>query len=761
MRIVIVSNRLPFTVSFGGGQPRFTASSGGLTTGLWSFLERSRADAAHAVDFIWVGWPGTNVPPDQEAAVREFGEANFKSSPVFLPEESIDRFYLGFCNRTLWPLFHYFTTLTRFEENYWQEYQRANQVFAEALMRIIQPDDLVWIHDYHLMLLPRLVRAKFPDAAIGFFLHIPFPSYEVFRMLPRPWRTEIIEGLLGAGLIGFHTHDYVRDFLTSVLRTVGYEHHLGSLSLRDRVVKVDTFPMGIDFERFAQAAATSNTETCVAELRAKYKGQKIIFSVDRLDYTKGIVNRLRGYDLFLKRNPEWHGKVVFIVSVAPSRIGVRSYQAMKQELEETVGRIVGAYGNVHWTPLLYQFRDIAFEEIVPLYRLCDVALISPLRDGMNLVAKEFIASRPDQTGVLILSEMAGAAKEMGEALIINPFHPDDFARALEQALSMPIEEQVRRNHILQNRLRLYDVNRWGDEFVQAILSTQKTEAARLARSFTGKAWSALRDQYRSSARRVLFLDYDGTLVDFAATPDQARPDAELIEILFSLSADPRNDVVILSGRQRSNLEEFFGGLNLSMVAEHGAWLRRKGSDWRMLKTMTTDWKDRVRPILQVYVDRLPGALLEEKEYSLAWHYRRADPEQGSVRAKELLDDLADYTRNIDVQVLEGNKVVEIRISGINKGTAALEWLTEPAPDLILSIGDDWTDEDAFRALPPTACTVRVGVAKTAASFFLTSHTAVRWVLRELIAVALEHPGKFKAAPPHTRMLEAAGATKTR
>jgi trehalose 6-phosphate synthase/phosphatase len=761
MRIVIVSNRLPFTVSTEEGQPRFTPSSGGLTTGLWSYLECSRADVAKSFDFLWVGWPGTNVAPGHEAAVREFGEAKFNSSPIFLSEESMERFYFGFCNRTLWPLFHYFTTLTRFEENYWQEYQRANHAFADALMDILRPDDLVWIHDYHLMLLPRLVRAKFPSTPIGFFLHIPFPSYEVFRMLPRPWRAEIIEGLLGAGLIGFHTHDYARDFLTSVLRTVGYEHHLGELTLQDRVVKVDTFPMGIDFKRFEQAAVTSQTETSVKELRAKCQGQKIIFSVDRLDYTKGIINRLRGYDLFLKRNPEWHGKVVFIVSVAPSRIGVRSYQAMKQELEETVGRIVGAYGDLRWTPVLYQFRNLAFEEIVPLYRLCDVALITPLRDGMNLVAKEFIASRPDQTGVLILSEMAGAAKEMGEALIINPFHLDDFARALEQALSMSAEEQISRNCILQNRLRRYDVHRWADEFVQAMLSTQKTEAAWLTRSLSGKAWSSLRDQYRTSARRILFLDYDGTLVPFASTPNQARPDAELLEILHRLSADPLNDVVILSGRQRRDLEEFFAGITLSMVAEHGAWLRRKGGHWQLHKTMTTDWKDRVRPILQLYVDRLPGALLEEKEYSLVWHYRRADPEQAFVRAKELLDDLAEYTRNIDVQVLEGNKVVEMRNSGVNKGAAALEWLTDPAPDFILSIGDDSTDEDVFRVLPPTACSVRVGVAKTAATFFLTNHTAVRRVLRGLITDAREQPEELRIGPLHTKMEEASGEFKPR
>jgi trehalose 6-phosphate synthase/phosphatase len=731
MRLVVVSNRLPFTVSIKEKTPQFKPSAGGLTTGLWSYLDSRALDGVDRPDYVWMGWPGISIAPEHEAAVRTYGAQQFKSGPIFMPEENMDRFYLGFCNRTLWPLFHYFPTLTRYEEENWQEYRNVNRIFAEAVVNALRPDDILWIHDYHLMLLPKLVREKFPEMPIGFFLHIPFPSWEIFRMLPRAWREEIIEGLLGASLIGFHTHDYARDFLTSVLRTAGYEHQLGSLTLRDRVVKVDTFPMGIDFERFARAAAAPETEARVAELREKCVGQKVIFSVDRLDYTKGLLNRLRGYDLFLKRNPQWHGKVVFVLSVAPSRIGVESYQAMKQELERIVGRIVGAYGTVHWTPLIYQYRYLGFDEIVPLYRLCDVALISPLRDGMNLVAKEFIASRPDQTGVLILSEMAGAAKEMGEALIINPFHNEDFARALEQALAMPVEEQVRRNQLLQERLRRYNVNRWADDFIQAMLATQKTEAARRARSLTGKAQVALVQQYKLAAHRALLLDYDGTLVPFAEDPKLAQPDAELLNLLAVLGADPANEVVIISGRPRRDLEEWFGKLPVALVAEHGVWLRHQNADWKMLKTLTTEWKERVRPILQLYVDRLPGALLEEKEFSLAWHYRRADPEQASLRAKELVDDLAGYTRNIDVQVLEGNKVIEMRNTGVTKGTAAMEWLTGHAPDFVLAIGDDWTDEDLFRALPPTACSVRIGFANTAARYYLNNHTAVRRVLREL------------------------------
>jgi trehalose 6-phosphate synthase/phosphatase len=725
MRLVIVYNRLPFTVSMTEGGPAFSPSPGGLATGLSSYL------AGLGRDFVWFGWPGTNVAPEHQQTVRDYGENHFRVSPIFLPEQSVERFYHGFCNKTLWPLFHYFPTLVRYEEEYWREYQRVNRLFAEELAQSLRPDDIVWVQDYQLMLLPGLLRERFPTMPIGFFLHIPFPSFELFRLLPTEWRTEIIEGLLGASLLGFHTHDYTRHFLSCALRSAGYEHQLGTLTVRDRAVKADTFPMGIDFERFAAAAASPETEAQVAQLRARCQGQKVIFSIDRLDYTKGLINRLRGYDLFLKQHPEWHGKVTFVVSVAPSRTGVETYQAMREELEQTVGRIVGRHGNVHWTPLIYQYCNVGLEELVALYRFCDVALITPLRDGMNLVAKEFIASRPDQTGVLILSEMAGAAKEMGEALIINPFHKEEFADALAKALTMPREEQIRRNQILQERLRRYDVNRWADDFMQGLRATRQTEEAHRARALTGRSLATFLHRFRAANKRALFLDYDGTLVPIREAPRLARPDPELFELLGGLAADPGNQVVIVSGRSRKDLEDWLGHLPLTLIAEHGIWLRGKDADWRPLKIISSEWKERVRPILQLYVDRLPGALLEEKEFSLAWHFRRADPEQAFVRARELLDDLADYTRNIDVQVLEGDKVLEIRRTNVTKGTAALEWLAINEPDFVLAIGDDRTDEDLFHALPAAAFTIRVGMARTAASYHLGNYGAVRRLLREL------------------------------
>ncbi len=735
MRLVNISNRLPFTVTVKDGKLRFKDSPGGLTTGLWSYLEHAKQTGAGPVDSLWIGWPGSTIAEEFHEKVKARALKEYKAHPVFLTEDAMNRFYLGFCNKTIWPLFHYFPTYATYEEENWQEYRQVNQAFFEAVRDQLQPGDVVWVHDYQLMLLPKLIREHFPTQSIGFFLHIPFPSFEVFRVLPSAWRTELLEGLLGASVVGFHTHDYTRHFLSCVLRTLGREHHLGQITLRERTVKADTFPMGVNFDKFDETARSADVEERLIKLKDKFAGRKLIFSADRLDYTKGLINRLKGYELFLQRNRSWHGQVTLALAIAPSRTGVETYQTMKRELDEWVGRIHGQYGNIHWTPIIYQYRTMSFAQLVSMYRYCDVALVTPLRDGMNLVAKEFLATRVDQTGVLILSEMAGASKEMGEALLINPFHETEIADALERALAMPEEEQKRRNQIMQDRLRRYNVVRWAEDFMNALQRTEKSQMAALAKYFGAAAQQTARAAYAQAKHRAILLDYDGTLISFVQDPQKAEPDAELLQLLTSLANDPANEVVIISGRPRADLERWLGRLPLHFIAEHGVWLKPKAGEWRQLKILSSEWKDQLRPILQLYVDRLPGALVEEKEYSLVWHYRRADPEQGSLRAKELLDDLADYTRNIDVQVMEGNKVIEVRSAGVNKGAGALAWLAEGDNDFLLAIGDDWTDEDMFRVLPQSAYSIRVGLENTVARFRLANAGAVRQVLRELAAVS--------------------------
>lgn len=732
MRLIIVSNRLPFTVSVGReGTLRFRPSPGGVTTGLGSWLERWQQEGENH-EYLWIGWAGGVVPPEHQPRVLEQASSRFRARPLFLEPEVMERFYFGFCNRTLWPLFHYFTSLARFEESYWKEYQQVNEAYAAAVAEVVRPGDLVWVHDYQLMLLPRLLRERFPDLAIGFFLHIPFPSSEVFQLLPTAWRARLLEGLLSANLVGFHTYDYMRHFLSCVQRFLGHEHYLGKLTLPEHMVKVDTFPMGIDFARFARGAREPATEDTVRRLRGAYPGQRIIFSVDRLDYTKGLINRLRGYDLFLRQHPEWHGRVVFLLSVAPSRTGVESYQVMKREIEQTVGAIQGAYSTESWSPLVYQYRQLDFAELVVRYRACDVALITPLRDGMNLVAKEFVACRPDRTGVLILSELAGAAREMGEALLINPYQEVEIAEALHQALTMPEEAQVQRMQALQSRLQRYDVNRWAGDFLQALVTAQQQEAGQRARFLTGDARQTLIDRYRAARHRALLLDYDGTLVELKRDATACQPDAELRQLLSTLASDPANAVAIVSGRVRADLERWLGDLPLTLVAEHGVWLRPPGEAWRMLLPVRGEWKDQIRPILQLYADRLPGAMVEEKEFSLVFHFRRSDAELASQRAKELCDDLADFTRNIEVQVLRGHKVVEVRHVNAHKGSILSAWLAEKRADFWLAIGDDWTDEDLFQALPAGAVSIRVGMGITGATYHLAHPRAVRQFLGSLI-----------------------------
>ncbi len=705
-------------------------SSGGLVSALASYIERRRAEEPD-FECVWMGWPGGSVDVEHRERVRSQALNEHGAYPVYLEDAEMDAFYHGFCNSTLWPLFHYFSSYAQYSEEQWHTYQRVNEAFCAAALELIRPGDVVWVHDYQLLLLPKLLRDHGVDAQIGFFLHVPFPSYEVFRQLPTRWRRDLLEGMLGADLVGFHTHDYTQYFLRSVFRTLGYEHHYGEIAVGAELRRADTFPIGIDYERFAQAAASPEVAALREQIERGLLGRTAIFSVDRLDYSKGILHRLRGYETFLQEHPEQRGKVVFILVVVPSRAEVKQYKRMKHELDELVGQINGAYGGVDWVPILYQYRAVDFAELVALYNLAPVALITPLRDGMNLVAKEYLASKPDGKGVLILSEMAGAARELGEALLINPNHRQEIAEALHEAVRLDPQEQVRRNRPMQERLQRYDARRWVTNFLEA-LERVKSRQGRLATHYlSGSLRHSLVERYAATRRRLVLLDYDGTLVPFASQPELAAPDPALLELMANLAADPYNRLFIISGRDRRTLDAWFANIPLCIIAEHGAWLRGAAREWSQFKPLASDWKEHLAPLLRLYVDRVPGSLLEEKDFSLAWHYRRADPELGAGRAKELIDELVGYTANFDVQVLEGKKVVEVRNSGVNKGSAALECVALVEPDFILAAGDDQTDEDLFRALPRSAYTIRVGIPHSHAAYHLKDHVEVRRLLADL------------------------------
>jgi trehalose 6-phosphate synthase/phosphatase len=730
-RLVIVSNRLPFSVSVDNGKILFHESAGGLVTGLASFMQSRRRTPALSMEHLWVGWTGSTVEVSLQGQLIREALGSFQSYPVFLSEEQMEKFYLGFCNSTIWPLFHYFPTFTEYQPNFWEQYKQINRIFCDALEDVVRPNDILWIHDYHLMLLPRLLKARRPQVSVGFFLHIPFPSFEVFRLLPGEWRREILEGLLGADLIGFHTYEYTHHFLQCVLRILGYEHHMAQLLAPDHVVKVDTFPMGIDFEKFSAAPAEPDTQREAQALRSTLSEFKMILSVDRLDYSKGILNRLEGYDLFLESNPQFHAKVVLLMIVVPSRIGVVQYDRMKRQVEERVGKINGRFGRVGWTPVMYQYRHVPFSSLAAFYSVSDVCLVTPLRDGMNLVAKEYVATRNDGTGVLILSEMAGSAKELPEAIIINPNNRAEIAGALKEALETPLEEQKRRNKIMQRRLKRYHVTRWANDFLNNLVALREVQEHIEAKLLSPQARRTIIEQYKKSRRRAFFMDYDGTLTPLVKSPAMAKPDESRLALLRSLAADPANDIIITSGRDRQTLQQWFGDLKVGLVAEHGAWFRKPSESWQLFKPFSVAWKRQLLPILEIYADRLPGAFVEEKENSAAWHYRSADPEQAGFLAAELTDHLLSLISKTDLHVRQGSKVVELTNAGVDKGSAALKWIIEKDYDFIMAVGDDLTDEDLFRVLPDWAVSIRVGIAGTHAQHNLRSDAEVIELLQSL------------------------------
>jgi trehalose 6-phosphate synthase/phosphatase len=663
----------------------------------------------------------------------------YSAHPVFLSADESQAFYDGFCNQTLWPLFHYFPSQVSYDDDAWASYQHINEVFGDAVLAMAKPGDIVWVHDYHLLLLPALLRRRSPQLRVGFFLHIPFPAHEVFRLLPERWRSAILHGLLGADLIGFHTHDYTQHFLSCLRRILGYEHNMGHIALTDRLVTVDTFPMGVEFEVFTSRAHEPMVVRQQKEFRQSLAQCRAILSVDRLDYTKGIANRLLGYQVFLEAHPQWRGKVALVMIVVPSRTTVPEYQKMKSRVDELVGAINGKFGTLTWTPVVYQYKAFPQHDLVPLYGACDVMLVTPLRDGMNLVAKEYVASRVDGTGVLILSEMAGAACELGEAITVNPNDIGGLAQALREALEMPAVTQEQRMASMRDRLRRYDVVRWAGEF----FDTLKESAWRLGRRLLAPAVRAqLVSHFRAAHRRLILCDYDGTLVPLQATPEQAQPGNELLGTLGQLAR--LAEVVIVSGRPRLTLEAWFGSLDVSLVAEHGAWIRERGQDWTGGMRLGGDWKPEVEEFMERYVDLLPGAFVEKKECTLAWHYRRADPELGSRRARELVDHLSSLTRASDLKVVEGNKVIEIRPSGVSKASACQRFLS-PEYDFVVAIGDDTTDEDLFKALPATAYSIRVGLAPSSARFHVLNQSSA---LELVEALATSRDGNEEGTVSH-------------
>ncbi|MEZ7505998.1 bifunctional alpha,alpha-trehalose-phosphate synthase (UDP-forming)/trehalose-phosphatase [Flavobacterium sp. Arc2] len=734
-KTIIVSNRLPVDLKYDEDKLVVKSSSGGLATGMKSVHREGNG--------IWIGWSGlaNEDMSDLQKAEVDAALAKEKCVQVPLTNSDIDNYYYGFSNTALWPLFHYFQAYTEFELNHWESYVEVNQKFADVVLESVNDGDTVWVHDYQLLLLPEMLREKNPTLTIGFFLHIPYPSYELFRTCP--WRNELLQGMLGADLIGFHTYDYARHFLSSVGRIKDVEINFNEISYGNRIIKVDSFPMGIDYNRYHNAALEHDKypEDSKSELMKSIDfhnrsndESKLILSIDRMDYTKGIPNRIKSFEYFLNKYPEYKGKVRLVMLAVPSRENVAQYQLLKRETDELVGRINGDLSTISWTPIWYFYRSLPFDELIDLYVSSDVAMVTPVRDGMNLVAKEYVASRTKENGVLILSEMAGAAKEMHEALIVNPNNFDQIADCLKEALEMPAEEQKTRLEALQKRISRYDVERWAGEFLKALKVAKEAVPIQVAKKLTPNKIEEIGLHYKTATKKLLLLDYDGTLVGFKNNPIDASPSQELYDLLDKINRDENTEVAIISGRDRKTLEGWFGSKSYTLVTDHGAWLRKIGEDWVALDHLKSQWKENIRPVLEAFTDSTPGALIEEKEYSLAWHYRKADAEMAALRTMELKHVLKSLLFNNSLSVLDGNKVLEVKNSNINKGRAATSLISNTKYDFIFAMGDDWTDEFMFEELPESAYTVKVGNVKTVANYFIKDNTEVLGLLDNITSL---------------------------
>ncbi len=724
-RLIIVSNRLPITASRKDGRIEFQGSSGGRANGMGSFYRKHNS--------LWVGWPGLVLkkPKEEKKVIEEYLNSH-SCYPVYLSQYDVENYYYGFANRTLWPLFHYFTESTEFNSAQWEAYKKANRQFYETLLNVVKPNDTVWVHDYHLMLLPKMLRDRFPDLTIGFFLHIPFPSSEIFGLLP--WRREILEGLLGADLIGFHTYDHLRHFLVSVHRILGYDYALGYIYAGDRMVRADTFPISIDFNRYAEAHNIPEVQKEIRKIRRRVGSNKVILSIDRLDYTKNIPMRLKAFDQFLTRYPSYREKVTMIVVAVPSRTKVSRYAALKREVDELVGYVNSKHGTIGWMPIWYLYRSLPFNTLAALYNVADVALVTPLRDGMNLIAKEYVASRVDGTGVLILSEMAGAAKELSEAIIVSPTNLEELVEAIRIALTMPPEEQIKRNETMRERIRIYDVHRWANDFVNSLLKVKETQERNTAVKLDEKVMKEIKQRYKAAKTRLIILDYEGTLIEYKVRPTEAYPDDEVLEILESLAEDERNKVVLFSGRDKDTIDEWFKDLRVHIYAENGLWYRSPDGNWNLIEPVKPTWKDEIRAILKLYMDRTPGSFIEEKELSLEWHYGQADKRIAQRRARELKHHLAYVAANVGIDVIEGKNVIEVRSSWIDKRRAVTGELNGKW-DCVVAVGDDKTDEPLFEMLENEGLTIRVGSKLTKAKYWVDSPATIRYVLRSCLLEA--------------------------
>jgi trehalose 6-phosphate synthase/phosphatase len=726
--LAVVSNRLPFSAERRHGGLSLARSPGGLVAALDPVLRRMGG--------VWVGWPGVSQEEVEAAGgITIPQEAGVGYRAVSLSAREVSQYYAGFANRTLWPLFHYFVGRVAIDAATWRVYERVNERFAAAVVEDARRGALVWVHDYQLLLVPYYLRRTVPQARVAFFLHIPFPSADVFRVLP--WCRNLLRGMLAADLVGFQIPAYTEHFLGCAERLLGCEvdRAAGVVRFEGRDVAVQTHPISVDAVAIEQLAGVSAPAP-------PHNGDRVaeVLGVDRLDYTKGLHERLRAVERFLERYPAYRERVRFTQLLVPSREHVAEYRDLKREIDEMVGRVNGRFSEGGWTPIRYFVRSLPPEDLVPLYRGADVALITPLRDGMNLVAKEYVAAQLENDGVVVLSEMAGAAEELQEALVVNPFDVDAVAEALHRALSMPEDERRARMSALRDRVRAHDVHAWVDRFIEA--ANQAAQRARMPTASPADVVARRLAPWLAQRPTVaLFLDYDGTLTPLVARPEEARLSESTRQALEQALRNPAVDVVVVSGRSVADVRQLVGIAGLTYVGNHGFEIEGPGISYRYPGT------ERFLAALAAAAGDLSalgveGAWVEHKGATLTYHLRavaKGTQTAAQRRAEKLL-------RKRGLRVVTGHGAVEGRPPvDWHKGHAVLyvvgrrhgvQW---PARVRALYLGDDATDEDAFRSLRGMGRSICVSpvppAAGTAADLRLPDPDAVVQLIRWLASGA--------------------------
>lgn len=693
---------------------KLVKSEGGLATGLDSLnipdMERH-----------WIGWPGMEVkePRVRNKLNKTLGKYNYH--PVYLSEKQINQYYEGYSNSILWPLFHYFYSFVEYDDRNWRTYKFVNEKFYEEASKIIKPGDIVWVQDYHLMLLPKMLRDGIKNIKIGYFHHVPFPSYELFRVLPE--RAELLSGLLGADLIGFHTSSYMRHFASAIYRVLKLDIRLDCVLEGHHKAYINAFPMGINYNLYHDTALKPDTIQHVKDLKNNYgKDNKLILSVNRLDYSKGIIHQIKGFHLFLKNHPEYRGKVSLMMIIVPSRDNVNKYADLKKTIDEKIGSVNGKYSDVNWVPIYYFYHSFDFNDLIAMYSMADIALVAPLRDGMNLVSKEYVAVKGNGPGVLILSEMAGAAAELNDAILINPNDIKQIESAITKAIKMPVAEQEMRMKRMQLTISKQTVNKWASDFITNLIDVCNQNSKMNNKEINVSKSKYIHNAYKKASRRLLVFDYDGTLSEFKNNPEDAYPEKELIHFLKKAAADKKNRIIITSGRDKDTLERWFGNLNIDLVAEHGSSYKEDGK-WNEL-IGKVKWDDEIINILNEFADKTPGSRIEMKRTALVWHFRSVDDWLAVLREQQLINALIAPCNRHGLQMMRGSKILEIKYPIYSKGNEIKRLLSKERFDFILAIGDDVTDEDMFMAVPANGYSIKIGTPSDNARYSIPLQTEV-------------------------------------